>query len=211
MVFLVSSLLTSVEAQNSTEGSNSTNSDDEATTVADDSETTEDTSDSAANSSSSAEADNSSTAVVDTTTSATTTTTIATDAGDAGTGGREGDDGSAATSKSDEETTSGLYQEFFSILFVLSYRLKTIPVTFIKKSLVRASFFYFAHAYGVMTYLLVVSLFCFILFYLPLLSSIHEKANCIAILWTVSPHSLGSCLFRDLWPTCLPHKGGASR
>ena len=49
------------------------------------------------------------------------------------------------------------------------------------------------------------------LFYLPYLSSIHEKANCIAILWTVSPHSLGSCLFRGLWVTCLPHKGGASR
>ena len=46
------------------------------------------------------------------------------------------------------------------------------------------------------------------LFYLPFLSSIHEKANCIAILWTGSPHSLGSCLFRGLWATCLPHKGG---
>ena len=46
------------------------------------------------------------------------------------------------------------------------------------------------------------------LFYLPYLSSIHEKANCIAILWMVSPHSLGSCLFRGLWTTCLPHKGG---
>ena len=53
--------------------------------------------------------------------------------------------------------------------------------------------------------------FCFVLFYLPYLSSIHEKANCIAILWTVSPHSLGSCLFRGLWVTCLPHEGGASR
>ena len=51
---------------------------------------------------------------------------------------------------------------------------------------------------------------CFVLFlfYLPFLSSIHEKANCIAILWTGSPHSLGSCLFRGLWATCLPHKGG---
>ena len=48
---------------------------------------------------------------------------------------------------------------------------------------------------------------CF-MFYLPFLSSIHEKANCIAILWTGSPHSLGSCLFRGLWATCLPHKGG---
>ena len=56
------------------------------------------------------------------------------------------------------------------------------------------------------------SCFCFVfLFYLPYLSSIHEKANCIAILWTVSPHSLGSCLFRGLWVTCLPHEGGASR
>ena len=52
---------------------------------------------------------------------------------------------------------------------------------------------------------------CFVLFYLPFLSSIHEKANCIAILGTGSPHSLGSCLFRGLWATCLPHKGGASR
>ena len=52
---------------------------------------------------------------------------------------------------------------------------------------------------------------CFVLFYLPYLSSIHEKANCIAILWTGRPHSLGSCLFRGLWATCLPHKGGASR
>ena len=51
----------------------------------------------------------------------------------------------------------------------------------------------------------------FVLFYLPYLSSIHEKTNCIAILWTGSPHSLGSCLFRGLWATCLPHKGGASR
>ena len=46
------------------------------------------------------------------------------------------------------------------------------------------------------------------LFYLSHLSFIHEKANCIAILWTGSPHSLGSCLFRGLWATCLPHKGG---
>ena len=50
--------------------------------------------------------------------------------------------------------------------------------------------------------------FFFFFFYLPFLSSIHEKANCIAILWTGSPHSLGSCLFRGLWATCLPHKGG---
>ena len=37
------------------------------------------------------------------------------------------------------------------------------------------------------------------LFYLPFLSSIHEKANCIAILWTGRPHSLGSCLFRGFY------------
>ena len=49
--------------------------------------------------------------------------------------------------------------------------------------------------------------FVFVLFYLPYLSSFHEKANCIAILWTGSPHSLGSCLFRGLWATCLPHRG----
>ena len=52
-----------------------------------------------------------------------------------------------------------------------------------------------------------ISLF-YVLFYLPFLSSIHEKANCIAMLWTGSPHSLGSCLFRGLWATCLPRKGG---
>ena len=46
---------------------------------------------------------------------------------------------------------------------------------------------------------LVYSLVCpVVFFYLPFLSSIHEKANCIAILWTGSPHSLGSCLFRGL-------------
>ena len=33
-------------------------------------------------------------------------------------------------------------------------------------------------------------IFFVLLFYLPYLSSIHEKANCIAILWTGSPHSL---------------------
>ena len=55
----------------------------------------------------------------------------------------------------------------------------------------------------------VFTLFCF-LFYLPYLSSIDEKADCIAILLSVSLHSLGSCLSRGLWVTCLPHKGGAS-
>ena len=48
---------------------------------------------------------------------------------------------------------------------------------------------------------------CFFL-YCSYLSSIHEKANCIAIFWTGSPHSLGSRHFRDVWATCLPHKGG---
>ena len=47
-------------------------------------------------------------------------------------------------------------------------------------------------------------------FYLPYLYSIHEKANCIAMLWTVCPHSLGSCYFRGVWATCLPHKGGGA-
>ena len=51
----------------------------------------------------------------------------------------------------------------------------------------------------------IVCLYCL---YCSYLFSIHEKANCIAIFWTVSPHSLGSCHFRDVWATCLPHKGG---
>ena len=42
---------------------------------------------------------------------------------------------------------------------------------------------------------------------LPYLSSIHKKANCIAVFWTVILHSLGSCHFRVI---CLPHKGGVS-
>ena len=46
---------------------------------------------------------------------------------------------------------------------------------------------------------------CFVLFAIFIL---HEKANCIVKLWTGSPHSLESCLFRGLWATCLPHKGG---
>ena len=53
-------------------------------------------------------------------------------------------------------------------------------------------------------------LFFFIFFYLPYLSFIHEKANCIAMFRTVCPHSLGSCYFRGVWATCLPHKSGAS-
>ena len=40
------------------------------------------------------------------------------------------------------------------------------------------------------------------------LSSIHKKANCIAIFWTECLHLLGSCHFRGVWATCLPHKGG---
>ena len=54
-----------------------------------------------------------------------------------------------------------------------------------------------------------VDYFFFFLFsYLPYLSSIHEKANCTAIFWKGSPHSLGRCHFRGVWATCLPHKGG---
>ena len=44
--------------------------------------------------------------------------------------------------------------------------------------------------------------------YCPYLSSIHKKASCTAIFWTERPHSLGSCYFRSVWATCLPHKGG---
>ena len=65
----------------------------------------------------------------------------------------------------------------------------------------------FRHEKSTVDQAVLLTLVCF-LFYLPYLSSIHEKANCIAILWTGSPHSLGSCLFRGLWTTCLPHKGG---
>ena len=46
------------------------------------------------------------------------------------------------------------------------------------------------------------------IFYLPYLSSIHEKANCIAICWTERPRALGSCHFRGVWAICLPHKCG---
>ena len=48
----------------------------------------------------------------------------------------------------------------------------------------------------------------YVCMYCSYLSSIHEKAKCIAIFWTGRPHSLGSCHFRDIWATCLPHKGG---
>ena len=46
----------------------------------------------------------------------------------------------------------------------------------------------------------------FFCFYLPYLSSIHEKANCRALICTGRPHSLGSCHFRDVRAICLPHK-----
>ena len=48
----------------------------------------------------------------------------------------------------------------------------------------------------------------FFLFCLPYLSSTHEKANCIAILWAERPHSLGSCHLRCVWTTCLLFKSG---
>ena len=46
----------------------------------------------------------------------------------------------------------------------------------------------------------------FFIFYLPYVSSINEKANCIAIFWTGGPQSLESCHFRGVWTTCLPRK-----
>ena len=52
------------------------------------------------------------------------------------------------------------------------------------------------------------NLYLFFKFYLPYLSCIHEKANCIAMFWTGRPHSLGSCQFRCVWATGLPHEGG---
>ena len=60
-----------------------------------------------------------------------------------------------------------------------------------------------------LTFALLVFVFCICSY----LSSIHEKANCIAIFWTGRPHSLGSChffifIFGGVWAICLPHKGG---
>ena len=37
------------------------------------------------------------------------------------------------------------------------------------------------------------SILYFLKSYLPFLSFIHEKTNCIALFWTKRPHSLGSC------------------
>ena len=54
--------------------------------------------------------------------------------------------------------------------------------------------------------LVFVTSFIFVL-YCPYLSSIYKKANCLAIFRTGRPHSLGSCPFRGVWATCLPHKG----
>ena len=48
----------------------------------------------------------------------------------------------------------------------------------------------------------------YVCMYCSYLSSLYEKANCIAIFLTGRPHSLGSCHFRGVWATCLPHKGG---
>ena len=54
---------------------------------------------------------------------------------------------------------------------------------------------------------ILVFLLYYFYFYLPYLSSILEKVNCVAIFWTGRPHSLGGCHFRGVWATCLPHKG----
>ena len=58
---------------------------------------------------------------------------------------------------------------------------------------------------------LLLSTYFFYLFFkifLPYLSSLHEKANCIAIFCTGRPHSLRSCYFRGFRATCLPQKCG---
>ena len=93
---------------------------------------------------------------------------------------------------------------------VWQVRLSMIQVRHKKRMGTEDLSFYHPNLLCCLDQMLVVMEFLF-LFYLPYLSSIHEKANCIAILWTGSPHSLGSFLFRGLWATCLPHKGGASR
>ena len=46
------------------------------------------------------------------------------------------------------------------------------------------------------------------IFYIFVLFSIHEKANCIAIFWMGRPHSLGSYHFHGVRITCLLHKSG---
>ena len=47
------------------------------------------------------------------------------------------------------------------------------------------------------------------LFYLPYLSSIHKKSNCIAMFWTERRHSIGSCHLRCVFAICLLHKSEA--
>ena len=42
----------------------------------------------------------------------------------------------------------------------------------------------------------------------PCLSSIYEKANCIAISWTGPPYSVRNHRLQGVWATSLPHKGG---
>ena len=48
-------------------------------------------------------------------------------------------------------------------------------------------------------------------FYLPYLSSIHEKANCTAIFWTERPHSHEITIFEMSGPPVFHRKSGASR
>ena len=96
--------------------------------------------------------------------------------------------GSSKTTKTCPQVP-GRNSKAFALLSPISVRTHNVCYNFSMNSYILASVF-------------------FVLFYFPFISSIHEKANCIAILWTGSPHSLGSCLSRGLWATCLPHKGG---
>ena len=48
-------------------------------------------------------------------------------------------------------------------------------------------------------------IFFFVLF-IFILQSRESELHCYFL--TERPHSLGGCHFRDVWATCLPHKGG---
>ena len=54
---------------------------------------------------------------------------------------------------------------------------------------------------------LLLFFFCFICHFYPPFTRKRIVSLYFGV-WTVSPHSLGSCLFQGLWATCLPHKGG---
>ena len=85
----------------------------------------------------------------------------------------------------------------------------------IQKSTLRCFIFYELQPHHVINvmflFFLLISCNCLsqtIFFYLPYLFFIHEKAKCIAIIWTRHPYLYESCYFRGVWATCFPHKDG---